>query len=363
MRSRRILLMLPSYMTNDAVGNDVNIQREVLEQAGFEVAVFAEQVHPELQSTVLDQMSVRTWLCDPRTLAIIQHAIYWPALDTLLELSKCEVWIRYQNITPHEFFEPYSEIAVHASLMGRRQVKALVKSRSISRFVPASSYSSQELVRMGLSGDRSFVLPPFHRADEFAVAEQGLPPDFDRSAFNVLFVGRVSPNKGHKHLIEVVRYYRAMHGDDIQLHVVGGCGPDLASYKRELDARVRAYRLDAHVRFWQHLPFSKVVGLYKESNVFLLMSEHEGFCVPVLEAQISELPVVAYSCSAVTETLGPNQLGFEDIDYTQYAAALHVAKDKSVVNALVRNGQTNARRFTRERIRTSLLNLISETSQ
>src|SRR5690606_25477945 len=110
-------------------------------------------------------------------------------------------------------------------------------------------------------------------------------------------------------------------------HIVGGCSPDLLTYKRELDARISHYSLEGHVRFWQHLPFSQVVGLYKSCDAFLLMSEHEGFCVPVLEAQFAGLPVVAHASTAVIETLGENQLCLEGLKYERYAAALHLLRD------------------------------------
>ncbi|NIR26507.1 MAG: glycosyltransferase, partial [Gammaproteobacteria bacterium] len=111
---------------------------------------------------------------------------------------------------------------------------------------------------------------------------------------NVLFVGRVSPNKGHVHLMNTVLYYRMLFDDNIRLVIAGHVSPHLTKYYAHLLRMARSLGISKNVEFWGKVTTRQLASLYRESDAYLLLSEHEGFCVPILEAQSQGLPVIAY---------------------------------------------------------------------
>jgi glycosyltransferase involved in cell wall biosynthesis len=251
---------------------------------------------------------------------------------------------RDHNVTPAEFFRGVSEDFVHASNVGVAQRARLAQDAAVD-WLAASAMNAGELRALGADPARIRVVPPFTQAEELAAVEpdeialrrwSALPAD-------VLFVGRLAPNKGHRRLLRVAATYAELFGTKLRMRLVGSYDRRWSAWLAVL-ARDRA-RLGIHdaVEVVGTLSLAELRAAYLTSRVLVCCSEHEGFCVPLVEAARLGIPVVATYQPAVAETLGPRGLVLRDASDEVVALAIHrVLNDPGLRDALV---QSQAERF------------------
>ena len=206
-----------------------------------------------------------------------------------------------------------------------------------------------ELINCGAKKNQSAVIAPFNSLNDFkntpTVAKiKKILTEFDY--VNLLFVGRIVPNKGHLHLIRTLKSYVNFYGTNVRLHLVGEVSPRLGKYYQVLENEIKKYKLGGLIKFHQKVDLKTLHTLYKYSTVFLLLSEHEGFCVPIMEAQYHHLPIVAWDQCAVSETLGSGQFLFQECNYDAFAIAAHkLTTDLNLTNKLIQNGVENLKQY------------------
>jgi glycosyltransferase involved in cell wall biosynthesis len=246
---------------------------------------------------------------------------------------------------------------VFATGEGLRQAKAVFSDRRVSYFIATSSFTLKDMLDMGGLVAPHAVQAPFVALADF---DNHRPPQPVRDATpTAMFVGRLVPNKGHKHLLGVIASYREFYGSSIRLVLAGSIAPTFAGYHEELKALAATLGLHEQVVFRDQIAFPELVSLYSRAHCFVVMSEHEGFCVPIVEAQHMDLPILALDRCAVGETLGPGQLCFAELDYDHIAAALHaVVTDQALAEQLARQGRINKDRFSEQRLSASFLATI-----
>ncbi|MGI8895438.1 MAG: glycosyltransferase [Casimicrobiaceae bacterium] len=195
-------------------------------------------------------------------------------------------------------------------------------------------------------------MPPFHQVNAVSTAQSRT----ETGAIQGLFVGRYAPNKGHEHLIKVACAARKILPVPLHVRMVGTRDAVLQGYLDWLDALIRELDVSDVVRLDGRLTEADLNVAFEEADVFVCMSEHEGFCVPIVEAQARGLPVVASACAAVVETAGANQaiLPIPKIptDYAWYArACLDAVRHQPFRRALTEAGYRNFyNRFAPDRI-------------
>ncbi len=178
-----------------------------------------------------------------------------------------------------------------------------------------------------------------------------LKEQLNDGVLNLLFVGRVAPNKGHVHLIETIRRYKEVYGNNIHLNIIGSIACELKGYYKELKELINDYDLNDMISFYDHVTFEQLNTFYATADLFLLMSEHEGFCVPILEAQYHNVPIIALDRAAVKETLGDEQLIYEKIDYDIFASAIYtLTTDKEMHTYLAKQGYNNFLKYEGDKI-------------
>jgi glycosyltransferase involved in cell wall biosynthesis len=181
----------------------------------------------------------------------------------------------------------------------------------------------------------------------------------------VLFIGRFVPQKAHRDAIQIVYSYLRNLDDAILLRFVGTVDEHFRGYFDELQTLVEALGIRDHIQITGAVPHSELIRLLRESTVFLCCSRHEGFCVPVIEAQAAGLPVVSVNAGALSETLGPGQIACEPPqstgDYLFYAYVLReIARNSELRKMLITVGHRNVMtRFSPEIIQNQFItNLI-----
>jgi glycosyltransferase involved in cell wall biosynthesis len=298
---------LPNLHYGDAVGNSTLALHRFLLSAGVESRIIAM----DCDAGVRDQaIMFSDYRLDAEALKILHFAIPSPLSDFFLELKGKKVMI-YHNITPSRFFAGYSDPLVRITAAGREQLKKL--DRCFDLAIGDSSYNADELRELGFANVRVFPLlvnlqdydQPYSRAYVDLLKNERK---------NIMFAGRVSPNKKIEDLIKTVFFYKKYISPAVRLIVAGNTG-SLPKYTIALQDLASRFHLTAEdVFFTGHLPLDEFLAVYRLADVFLSMSEHEGFCLPLLESCYFQVPVVAFAAAAVAETLDGAGILFRDKD-------------------------------------------------
>lgn len=326
-----VALLTPHLATGDAVGHDMAGMFAVLQAKGVETYVVAENWDRDVALPVISLAQYAQYARQRDTLSIYHHSIAWEAGHRQFLASAGPKVMRYHNVTPSAFFAPYNPALAAETSLGRKETEVLVRSGCVDLFLGASHYNLQELQALGAQATYCHTLPPFHALCDLTAVPASVPmlERYLDGTPNVLFIGRVLPHKGHRHLLSVVGAFFHLFSRPIRLFIVGGLDSRFHAYHDEL--RALAHRLGVAERIvWTGTVGPEELKAYLLlAHAFLVMSEHEGFCVPVVEAMAHNVPVVAYASAAVPETLGDAGILLHGLDYDHYAAALELLFSRS----------------------------------
>lgn len=331
---KRVAILVPSLQRGDATGNDALGMHAALTARGWDVRLFAEGGDRTLGFGT--SAEARAFLRDGAA-AIFHQGTQWDNGVRIFERAPGVRIARDHNVTPPEFFVGVSDDFVAASDVGLAQRARLARDPSIA-WVAASEMNAAELVALGAAASRVAVVPPFHQAEELAAAEPdeialrrwaALPAD-------VLFVGRLAPNKGHRRLLRIAATHAELFGRRLRIRLVGSHDRRWAPWLALLARDREQLQLGDSIEYLGTLSTAELKAAYLTSRLLLCCSEHEGFCVPLVEAARLGVPVVATWQRAVTETLGPEALVLRDASDDVVATAIHrVLEDGALRDALV----------------------------
>jgi glycosyltransferase involved in cell wall biosynthesis len=317
----RAAILIPVLASKDAVGADALAMATILEELGIETRVFCQSASGVGRKTYPAD-GLPQFAGGPRDLVIYHYSTCWPMAIELLGRCRGFRVVKYHNITPPEFFVGYSADYQQACSNGRKELAA-VAGLQCELYLGDSGYNLAELIEAGASPDRSGVLAPFHRVAEIVEAEGdvALINQLTDGSRNFLMVGRVVPNKGHLALVDAFDAYVRGYSAQARLIILGKIDPRLDRYMTAITDRIDALGLADRVLWIEAASEAQLKAAYLASHVFMLLSEHEGFCVPLIESMAVGTPIVALASSAVPETLGDAGLIWEEHDPWLYAAS------------------------------------------
>jgi glycosyltransferase involved in cell wall biosynthesis len=348
-----------------AVGNHTLELQRLIREMGLESEVFAEHIRApfEGRATPYGRFGGRRAKHSPGSALIYQSAIGSWVAQFLMGRDEPLV-VNYHNITPAEFFAPWEPDAVHGITWGRNQLRELADRAVLG--VADSRFNELELEEIGYA--ETAVAPVLFDLDALDVAvDRGVLADLDAEkrdgGADLLFVGRVAPHKSQHDLIRALAVYRAVYDPHARLRLVGGPGD--GKYVDALRALAAELELGDAVRLTGPVSPGALAAYYKAADAFVCLSEHEGFCVPLIEAMHNEVPIIAYAAAAVPETLGPAGILLADKEPALVAGAIHrVVSDGSVRDGLVAAGRERLPSFSlasaRARFRGVLERLLKE---
>jgi glycosyltransferase involved in cell wall biosynthesis len=354
MRPSRIDQVVHILAYNDAIGNHVLGVRDVLQAAGFESDIYAGQVHPELKS---ESRPVEDLPLTPRpgSWLLFHHSIGSTVAETVLKRAEPLV-VDYHNITPASLVDRWAPWVREELELGIEQLEQLAPKAFFG--LAHSEFSESELQRAGCH--RTAVVPPLFSISTSVTASgttsgtaSGTAPGADPAALAALraekvqggsdwlFVGRVSPHKAQHDLIKALACSRQVYDPHARLHLVGtSLGAD---YPRALERFSSRLGVGDAVRMTGAVPGPVLSAYYETADVFVCVSDHEGFCVPAVEAMAKGVPVVAYDAAAVGETVGSGGLLLDDKSPMVVAAAVdRVVKDPALSRRLAVGGRKRA---------------------
>ena len=313
--------LLPAAAPRDAITDQAFIWRELLRAWGFESEIVAEHLHPDLIAPVhrLDRAGVR--LVNEGGL-VLHYAVWSATAETALR-ARGPLALYYHNITPGHLLRDFNPAAAELCDRGRDSL-SLFRGR-IDVPMAASSFSAVELRDAGLADPK--VVPLM----------LDLPPKVPRREPKrepvVLTVGRIVPNKRLEDVIKSFALYQQHRAPDASLVIVGS-DAGFEKYRAALGvlvARIGAER----VIFTGPISKDDRDAWYDQGDVYLSMSAHEGFCLPLIEALAHGVPVVARDAGAMPETLGGAGVVVDGTDLPLVAEALHeLASSSSTRSAL-----------------------------
>lgn len=334
---------IPSLAERDAVGFHTFAVDEILRELGAESTIYTAHINSETKDRA---RHYRQHATDPRPdLIVYQVSIGSPMADYVMGRSE-PLMLNYHNMTPPEFFYGW-EATLGAELdRGRRQLAGLCRRASVA--VADSDFNARDLKELKLA--RVEVIPVLTDDDLFPVDEPRTPrPVPDRSAPTVLFVGRLAPNKcQHDLLAAMAVLRRRMPG--VELVLVGSSTAE--RYEQSLREYATELGIADAVSFEGSVSVSDLGSWYRRADVFVCLSEHEGFCVPILEAMAWGVPVIAFDAAAVPDTVAGAGVVLEDKSPGVVAAAIErVVSDESLQRHLVDLGSARAQELRTSAVR------------
>jgi glycosyltransferase involved in cell wall biosynthesis len=293
---RRVHQLLAALAYGDAISNEALAIQRHLRGAGLESDIFAEHVHPRMTTRARPLWEYRE-VSAPDTVCLFHFSIGSAAARLAFHAPDRLVSI-YHNITPAEWFLGFHPHLAGLCYHGRRELAAFAPRTELA--LGDSEYNRRELEAAGYA--RTGVLPIVLDLDSYR-----RPPSpvarrlYEDGRTNILFVGRIIPNKKIDDLITAFALYQRLFDRQSRLLLVGDYRGHEKYYDR-LQELARA-RGAEEVVFTGQVDDDELRAAYASADLFLCLSEHEGFCVPLLEAMAFGVPVVAYDAGAVRETL------------------------------------------------------------
>jgi glycosyltransferase involved in cell wall biosynthesis len=286
--------VLAGAAPRDAITHHALVAQDLLRGRGLRSEIFVEDghIHSGLGRRV---HSASAWEAHtrPRDAAILHYSIASAAFELVAErCDRCA--IHYHNITPPELLWRYAPQIAFECAMGRRALRRF--SDRVAAAGADSAYNAQELAEFGFSDPSvlGILRPPLPAAP--------VAPRLADGPSRILFVGRGVPNKAQHHLV-LAAAALSEAGLDHELVLVGtwAGAPTYEAHCRRL---ARDLDVVERVHFAGSVSEEELARCYAEADLFLCLSDHEGFCVPLIEAMWAGLPIVAYASSAVPETAG-----------------------------------------------------------
>jgi len=352
---RAIHQFLPTLDPGDAVGNHTLEAQRLLRGLGLESEVYTQTVH---HSMVGKALSFQKFTGGPDT-AVVYHLAVGSVLADLLMSRTEPLIVDYHNITPARFFDEWDPPILHAVEWGRSQLAALAPRCRLG--LADSEFNRTELAA---SGYRPTAVTPI------LIDLEAFDRDFDDVEFarlqaakdaggaDWLFVGRVTPNKCQHDVVKAFAAYRRLHDPQARLHIVGVVASE--PYAAALRAFVRSLELTDCVDFTGPVSAGGLAAHYRNADVYVCLSEHEGFCVPLLESMHHRVPVVAFAATAVPETLDGAGICLPDKSPAVVAQAVHrVVTDDELRAKLLAAGERRLGDFTLERSRARFLDAMA----
>jgi L-malate glycosyltransferase len=305
---------VPAAHKGDAIGDSARHVRDLLRGMGHDSELFALTVDDELKDDVraFDEAAKKG------DLTIFHYALPSPMTAAFASLRAGRV-LQYHNVTPAAYFAPYDPALFRLAALGRNELRTLVGQTDLA--LGDSEYNRQELEALGfgrtgifpIAVDTSRVTQPVERPALEEILDDGL--------VNFLFVGRIAPNKKIEDHVRLAEHYKR-YVDAYYRFIFVGRTDAVPRYYSTIRALIAEYQmLNERFIFTGPVPDEELAVYYRKAAVYVSLSEHEGFCAPLVEAMATGVPVLAYGAAAVPETLGGAGVQFAPKDL-EYAAEL-----------------------------------------
>ena len=343
-----------SLTYGDAISDEMLEIQKVLREKGHRSEIFTRFFDPRLAGLRRDYRDYKK-LSSPANVVIFHFSIGSPVSKLFFRVPDRKIMI-YHNITPHEFFVDWHRILARECYKGRLEIRLFVDKVDLA--VGDSDFNRRELEAAGYP--RTGVLPILMDFSKFD--RPGDPVTrrlFGGGKTTILFVGRVIPNKKFEDVIKVFYFYKRYFNPGSRLILAGdyrGLERYLASL---LDLVDRIGVREVH--FSGHVDFAELVAFFDLADIYLSLSEHEGFGVPILEAFYRKIPVVGFDAGAVGETMNGGGVLLREKDFFRIASLIDgLVRNRSLRQAVIQGQLKALEKYSRENVSQVLLQHIEK---
>ncbi|MBU1626615.1 glycosyltransferase [bacterium] len=346
--------LTPALHQNDAVGESILEIHRTIESWGHDSNIFSLTIDLPLKGTAREVNEFEKF--DAESSVNILHFAVPSPLTNMLKASKGKKMLIYHNITPPDFFKGISNEMVHISTVGREELASLAG--HVDYALGDSPFNEAELKGFGF--EKTGVFPILLNPERYKIEKvKPLESLFGKDDFhNILFTGRITPNKRIEDVIRCFYYFKHNYFYDSRLFIIGNPA-GFENYDRYL--RELAERLELNeVYFTGKVDQDELVTYYSVSDLFITMSEHEGFCVPILESFMFDVPVVAYNGTAIPYTMGDGGILVNKKRYDEIAGIMaEVIKNKAFRDNIIKKQRKVLERFSPDKIKEKLRNALT----
>lgn len=350
----RVIQVLDALDFGDGVGNDVLRLQELLTELGIKNQIYSKwwdervkkyttdivHYHPQAEDLVLFHFSGKSYILDQ------------------VKRYPCPCVVRYHNITPPEFFLFDNPQAYIACTEGIQQIQDNI--HFFDGFWADSAFNGKDLIRYGARRDAVNILPivvDYQQMKEFSYNRK-LLEQLQQDGPYVISVGRVAPNKKQEDILDVFENYFRYHDRQIKLYLIGNTDQS-NTYMQKLLHKLEYMSGKERVVFTGKISEKDLYTYYRGASAFICMSEHEGFCIPLLEAQYFDVPVIGYDSCAVPDTMGKSGVLIHKKNPALTACILDsVLHDMKLRSLILKNQRENILKYQKETIKKKLKELL-----
>lgn len=324
---------VPAAHDGDAVGDSARRVRTLLRERDHVSEIYALTIDEALQGDVRPFSHPDARQADA---TILHFAVPSPMSEAFAALPHRRV-LQYHNITPPSFFAPYDPEIFRIATLGRQELAGLAGRTDLA--LGDSQYNRLELEVLGF--DHTGVMPIVVDISRLQQSRRlpAIERVLDDGLANILFVGRIVPNKCLEDHIRLAEHYKRYVDTEYRFIFVGRTDA-VPRYYAAIRALIAAYEMPAdRFLFPGQVSATELVAYYRAAHAYVSLSEHEGFCLPLVEAMATDVPILAYRAAAVPETLGGAGICFAPKDLEHAAELLGLVVYDQVLRAGVIAGQ------------------------
>jgi glycosyltransferase involved in cell wall biosynthesis len=289
---------VPAAHKGDAIGDSALRVRDLLRGMGHASDLYALTIDDVLKDEVRRFEHPEAKRGD---VTIFHYALPSPMTAAFASLGSGRV-LQYHNVTPAAYFAPYDPALFRLASLGRQELATLVGRVDLA--LGDSEYNRQELDALGFAPTGVFPIAVDTARITNPVERPALERILDDGLVNFLFVGRIAPNKKIEDHIRLAEVYKR-YVDAYYRFIFVGRTDVVPRYYSMIRALMSEYRfLNDRFVFTGPISDAELAVYYRHAAVYVSLSEHEGFCVPLVEAMAADVPVLAYAAAAVPDTLG-----------------------------------------------------------
>jgi len=346
----KIIQHTPTITPHDAVSDNVLHLDKILKEKGYKTEIFADNIDEYYKGLVKNSSKFSS---DNEDLVLLHFSIGSDFYRNIKKFRGKKI-IFYHNITPPKFFIEYSAPAFEYSSMGLRQLKEIQE--YIDGAIADSLFNADELVMNGYKNPD--VLPLYYDLDKRVKANEQAKED-ESELTQILFVGRIAPNKKQEDIVKAFYFYHKYFNPKSKLYLVGGYS-GMEFYKNKIEVIINKLKLDKFVELTGKISDEELAHRYKNADLYLSMSEHEGFCAPVLECMSIQLPILAYyNSGALPETAGKGAVYFTKKKYFEIAGIMdYILTDSNLKEKIKANQEKELERFSNKKVEEKFWNII-----
>ncbi len=286
--------ILPTISPGDAIGNEVLLIREILKSWGYESEIFAQNIHESIDCA---NYYLEHKKRSSKNNVLIYHLSIGSDVSKYVMNVPDRKILLYHNITPPHFFYGINDNLALILGHGRNELKMLAEKTDVA--LGDSEYNRLELEENGYK--ETGVLPLLIDFSKYDIHNTKIIDKYDDNWTNILFVGRISPNKKQEDIIKCFYYYKAINPNS-RLFLIGGFN-GCERYYNYLENLINDLGIK-DVYLLGTVDFADLIAYYMLADIFLCMSEHEGFNVPLIESMHFGIPIIAYNSTAIPYTMG-----------------------------------------------------------